>query len=129
MPDLTPQLRRVGVLCAGLESDPGLRAEIESGGFPGRGWAELADAIRAGAPRELAALLDAIDEAAGETGLDGVTDPTREFRPLPDGGPGVRTVTGWRCPQPHRCGRVELEGSPQCAVTGDALAWISVDSR
>ncbi|SEP46978.1 hypothetical protein [Amycolatopsis saalfeldensis] len=130
MPDLTPQLRRVGRLCASLESDDELRAEIERGGFPGRGWAELADAIRAGSPRELTTLLDAIEEAAGEADLDGVTDPTREFRPLPNGSaPVVRAVTGWRCPLPHRCGRVELAGSPRCAVTGDALTWISVDSR
>jgi hypothetical protein len=137
MPDLTPQLRRVGRLCASLESDTNLRTEIEGAGFPSRGWAELAYAIRAGSPHGLAAVLDAIEEAAGEAGLDGVTDPTREFRPLPNGVPpsvpGFRTVTGWRCPQLHRCGRVELAaeptGSPRCAVTGDSLTWISVDSR
>jgi len=133
MPDLTLQLRRVGRLCASLESDAELRDEIERAGFASRGWTELADAIRTGSPRDLTALLDAIEDAAGAAGLDGITHPTREFRPLPNGLPEFRAVTGWRCPHPHRCGRVELAAEPtdshRCAVTGDSLTWISVDSR
>lgn len=132
MADPTLELRRVGRLCASLESDAELKDEIERGGFPGRGWTELADAIRAGSSRELTALLDAIEDAAGAAGLDGVTHPTREFRPLPGNG-RVREITGLRCPHPRRCGRVEPaaepDGSRRCAVTGDPLAWISVDSR
>jgi hypothetical protein len=131
MRDSTPVLRRVGQLCASLESDAELRDTIEHAGFQRRGWNDLADAIRTGSPHKLTILLDAVEEAAAKAGLDGVTYPTREFRPIPSG-PGVRTISGWRCPHAHQCGRVHPSTDPtgirRCAVTGDALAWISVDS-
>jgi hypothetical protein len=132
MQDLTPILRRVGQLCASLESDAELRGEIESAGFAHWDWDHLADAIRTGSPHALTALLDAIEEAAVAAGLDGITYPTREFRPLPNGLPEFRAVSGWRCPHPHRCGRVysatDSTATHICAVTGDVLTRISVDS-
>ncbi|MFG3200405.1 hypothetical protein [Streptomyces sp. NPDC048192] len=134
MEDLTAVLRRVGLLCANLESDAELRDTIECAGFTGRGWADLADAIRTGSPDALRTLLDAVEDAAEAAGLDGITYPKREFRPLPNVSPaGIRTVSGWRCPHAHRCGRVHSTADPTdtrtCAVTGDPLAWISVDIR
>jgi len=133
MEDLTPVLRRVGQLCASLESDAELRDEIERAGFSSRNWADLADAIRIGSPDALTALLDAVEDAAVAAGLDGITYPTREFRPLSNGLPRFQTISGWRCPHVHRCGRVyptaDSTGTRTCAVTGDALNWISVDIR
>ena len=133
MENLTPVLRRIGQLCASLESDSELTEEIERAGFSSRGWADLADAIRTGSPDALTALLDAVEDAAAAAGLDGITYPTREFRPLPNGLPDVPTVSGWRCPHAHRCGRVhpaaDPSGTPTCAVTGDPLRRISVDIR
>jgi len=133
MEDLTPVLRRVGQLCATLESDAELRDELELAGFPGEGWDKLAEAVQAGAPQPVLALLDAVEAAAAAAGVDGVTHPTREFRPLPGGLPEFRTITGWRCPHVHRCGRVHPATDPSdvqtCAVTGDPLTWISLDSR
>jgi hypothetical protein len=132
MEDVTPILRRVGRLCESLESDAELRDEIEGAGFPSRGWEDLADAIRAGSAEALAKLLDAVEDAAAAAGLDGITYPNREFRPLPGDLPEFRTISGWRCPHRHRCGRVhsatDSAGLRECAVTGDALTWISVDS-
>ncbi|MGW7408391.1 hypothetical protein ACWGI9_32695 [Streptomyces sp. NPDC054833] len=132
MPDFTPILRRVSQLCESLESDAELREEIERAGFPSENWEELAAAIRAGSADALTELLDAVEDAAADAGLDGVTDPNREYKPLPCGLPDIRTVSGWRCPHPHRCGRVyaAVDPSPirRCAVTGDALTWISVES-
>jgi hypothetical protein len=133
MTDLTPVLRRVRELCAGLESDAELRADIERAGFPHRGWAQLAEAIRAGSADALTALLDAVEDAATATGLDSITYPTREYRPLSNGWPQFSTVSGWRCPHAHRCGRVEpaTESTEprRCAVTGEPLAWVSVEVR
>ncbi|MFI5631891.1 hypothetical protein ACIA8E_21465 [Streptomyces sp. NPDC051664] len=136
MPDLTPILRRVSQLCESLESDADLREEIERAGFPSENWEELAAAIRAGSADALTDLLDAVEDAAADAGLDGVTGPNREYKPLPsdrpDGLGGFRTVSGWRCPHPYRCGRAyaAVDPSPirRCAVTGDALTWISVES-
>jgi hypothetical protein len=132
MQDFTPVLRRIGQLCASLESDAELRDDIERAGFSNDGWADLAEAIRTGSPDAVAALLDAVENAAAKAGLDGVTYPTRDFHPLPDSSPGFRTVSGWRCPHPRRCGRVHLAANPgdirRCAVTGDTLTWISADS-
>ena len=133
MQDPTPILRRVGQLCQSLESDAELREEIELNGFPRRSWDELTTAIRAGSVATLVALLDAIEQAAAKAGLDGVTYPTREYRQLPGGLPEFRTVSGWRCPHAQRCGRAQPAADPSpirsCAVTGDELTWISVDSR
>lgn len=133
MEDLTPVLRRVGQLCVTLESDTELRDELELAGFPDEGWDELAEAVKAGSSQQMIALLDAVEGAAVAAGVDGVTHPTREFRPLPGGLPEFRAITGWRCPHTHRCGRVHPatdSGDVQtCAVTGDPLTWISVDSR
>lgn len=131
MDDLTPALRRVGQLCAGLEADAGLRDDIERAGLPSGGWTDLADALRTGSVDALTALLDAVEDAAEAAGLDGVTYPTREYRPLPGGLPGFQTVSGWRCPHARRCGRVhptaDAAATRTCAVTGDPLSWVSVD--
>lgn len=131
MQDFTPILRRVGQLCESLEADAELREEIERAGFPSGNWEDLAAAIRAGSADTLTVLLDAVEEAAADAGLDGITHPHREYRPLDEVLP-IRKVSGWRCPHSHRCGRVHAtaDASPvrRCAVTGDALTWISVDS-
>ncbi|MFB7270723.1 hypothetical protein [Streptomyces sp. NPDC056244] len=131
MQDLTPILRRVSQLCESLETDAELREEIERAGFPSNKWEDLAAAIRTGSADTLTALLDAVEDAAADAGLDGITHPHREYRPL-EGQEGFRPVSGWRCPHPHRCGRVyptaDASSVRRCAVTGDALTWISVDS-
>lgn len=132
MQDPTPIRRRAGQLCQSLESDAELREEIELAGFPSHSWDELAAAIRTGSAATLAALLDAVEQAAAQAGLDGVTYPTREYRQLPGGLPEFRTVSGWRCPHAQRCARVHPAANPSpvrnCAATGDELTWISVDS-
>jgi len=136
MQDFTPILRRVSQLCESLETDAELREEIERAGFPSGNWENLAAAIRTGSADTLTALLDAVEDAAADAGLDGITHPHREYRPLPGSLPGplpeFRTVSGWRCPHPRRCGRVyptaDASSVRRCAVTGDALTWISVDS-
>ncbi|HEY9328258.1 MAG TPA: hypothetical protein VIS09_08490 [Streptomyces sp.] len=130
MQNFTPILRRVSQLCESLETDAELREEIERAGFPSAGWADLAAAIRTGSADTLTALLDAVEDAAADAGLDGITHPHREYIPLDVSGFG--SVSGWRCPHLPRCGRVHptADASPvrRCAVTGDALTWISVDS-
>ena len=130
MQDFTPILRRVSQLCESLETDAELREEIERAGFPSGNWEDLAAAIRTGSADMLTALLDAVEDAAADAGLDGITHPHREYRPLDFD--GFRPVSGWRCPHPHRCGRVhatdDASSVRRCAVTGDALTWISVDS-
>jgi hypothetical protein len=132
MQDLTAVLRRAGQLCASLVSDAELKRVLDQAGFNARNWAKLSHAITTGSVQQLTALLDAVEEAAANAGLDGVTYPTREFRPLPPGLPGVRTISGWRCPHAHRCGRAhpaaDQRDAPRCAVTGDTLSWFSVDS-
>jgi hypothetical protein len=133
MQDATPVLRRCGQLCASLDSDTELRDELEHAGFSGRHWDELADAIRTGSPHAMSALLDQAEQAAAAAGIDGVTYPTREYRSLPNDPPEYRTISGWRCPHQNRCGRVQPSDDPadvqRCAITGDTLTWISVDSR
>ncbi|MFI6897415.1 hypothetical protein ACIBM4_25215 [Streptomyces sp. NPDC050256] len=130
MQNFTPILRRVSQLCESLETDAELREEIERAGFPSGRWEDLAAAIRTGSADTLTALLDDVEDAAADAGLDGITHPHREYIPLDVSGFG--TVSGWRCPHLHRCGRVhptsDATSVRRCAVTGDALTWISVDS-
>ena len=132
MQDPTPILRRAGQLCQSLESDPELREELErEGKLPSHSWDELAAAIRTGSVATLVTLLDAIERAAADAGLDGVTYPTREYHELPPT-PQYRNISGWRCPHAQRCGRVhpaaDRSAVRTCAATGDELTWISVES-
>ncbi|MET7645860.1 hypothetical protein ABZS83_19945 [Streptomyces sp. NPDC005426] len=132
MDDLTPAQQRIAHLCTSLESDETLRAELEQAGFSAEDWAALVATVRTGAAWDVTSLLDALEEAAAAAGLDGVTSPTRDFRLLPVHSPGMRTVSGWRCPHARPCGRVEAGAAPQperrCELTGDPLAWVSVTS-
>lgn len=100
MQDPTPIRRRAGQLCQSLESDAELREEIELAGFPSHSWDELAAAIRTGSAATLAALLDAVEQAAAQAGLDGVTYPTREYRQLPGGLPEFRPSADGDAPTP-----------------------------
>jgi hypothetical protein len=76
-------------------------------------------------PAEVAAALDALDEAAARAGIDGLTTGSRAYRPVtwPVGAPQY----GWVCPQ-RRCGRAETEPSDGddyvCAITGAPLTRI-----
>jgi hypothetical protein len=125
-------LRRVTRLCSGLDVDATLRDELRRAGFSKRNWARLVDAVRRGESGSLLPLLDAVEAAATAAGLDGVTVATRQYQPLPGNSPGVRTVSGWRCPHPRRCERVAAGADPgdppRCALTNDPLAWVSVTS-
>ena len=76
-------------------------------------------------PAEVAAALDALDEAAVRAGIDGLTTGARGYRPVtwPVGAPQY----GWVCPQ-RRCSRAETEpadgGGYVCAITGAPLTRI-----
>lgn len=132
MQDIALALRRVTRLCTGLGSDATLRDELLRAGFSKRDWTRLVDAVRRGESDSLIPLLDAVEDAATAAGLDGVTVTTRQYQPLPGNSPGVRTVSGWRCPHPRRCERLHAgadpSDAPRCGLTGDSLAWVSVTS-
>jgi hypothetical protein len=77
-------------------------------------------------PAEVAAILDTLDEAAVQAGIDGLTTGTRGYRPVtwPVGAPQY----GWVCPQ-RRCSRAETESANGgdtlvCAITGAPLTRI-----
>jgi hypothetical protein len=129
--DLPMVLRRVARLCTSLAKNESLRHELQQAGFPAEEWESLADAIHDTADSQrLTPLLDAIEDAAAKTGLDGLTSPVRQFEPLPAPSSGYRTVSGWRCPHPRRCGRVDLDAkvAPVCALTQDPLTQVTVTS-
>ena len=132
MRDIPPVIRRIGGLCAKLEADSDLRNVLDESGISHDYWARLVEAVRQGETETLPALLDELEEAAAGAGLDGVTIETREYKPLPDSSPGVRTVTGWRCPHTEPCGRAEVGADQRierrCGLTGDPLAWAGVTS-
>jgi hypothetical protein len=125
-------MRRIGRLCATLESDPTIRDLLIESGVSGDTWIRIVDAARRGESAELVPLLDELEEAAASASLDGVTDTTREYQPLSPRQPGLRTVDGWRCPHARPCGRAEVGADPRierrCELTGDPLAWASVTS-
>lgn len=125
-------IRRIGSLCAALEADSDLRDVLDETGISPDFWTRIVEAVRRGAVEELPALLNELEKAAADGGLDGITIETREYKPLPSFSPGVRTVGGWRCPHTQPCGRVEI-GLDQpvehrCGLTGDPLTRVRVTS-
>lgn len=130
MQDTSPAVRQAGLLCARLETDPGLRETLEEARISDGFWAHIAEAVRRGETNELTSLLEELEKRAAMVGLDGVTVETREYKriALP---PSV-TVAGWRCPHPQPCGRAEVGADRgterRCELTGDLLKWVSVTS-
>jgi len=130
--DISPAIRRIGRLCANLEADSTLRELLTESGVSGSTWARIVEAVRQGESDKLIPLLDELEDAAASASLDGVTGTTRAYQPLPAASPGLRTVSGWRCPHPRPCGRAEVGADPRidrrCELTGDPLAWAIVTS-
>jgi len=130
--DIHPAIRRIGRLCVSLEADPTLRGLLTESGVSGSTWARIVEAVRQGESDKLIPLLEELEDAAANASLDGVTGMTREYQPLPGSSPGLRTVSGWRCPHMQPCGRAEVGADPRierrCELTGDPLAWASVTS-
>jgi hypothetical protein len=126
-------MTRVAALCANLDLDPRLREALDDGGLTDTEWDALVAAVRAGRPGDdIVSLLDAVEEAAGSAGLDGISTGPRGFEPLPGGTAGTRAVRGWRCPHPRPCGRGEPDRggrAPACALTGDPLAPVRIVSE
>jgi len=131
--DIPPAVKRIGSLCAKLEADADLRDLLDEEGLSADFWARIVEAVREGDVGSLIPLLTELEDVAAKAGLDGVTVGTREYRSLPISSPGVRTVSGWRCPHAQPCGRVEVGADPgierRCELTGDPLSWASVTSR
>ncbi|WP_143229457.1 hypothetical protein [Actinophytocola xanthii] len=122
---------RISQLCERLARDATLQDVLTQGGVNVEEWDALYEAVLAGAdPQALTGLLDRIDLIADHLGLDPVTSGSREYRPLPTGLPGYRSVEAWRCPHQRACGRSQVGGStaPTCGLTGDALEQIRVVS-
>jgi hypothetical protein len=130
--DIPSAVGRIGYLCANLETDSTLGGELRAAGLSSGDWDQLVAAMRRGEADALTPLLDAVEAAAENACVDGVTTSTREYRPLRSPDP-PRTVSGWRCPHAIRCGRAEIGANPQvqrrCALTGDPLEWASVTSQ
>ncbi|MEU8232256.1 hypothetical protein AB0C12_21950 [Actinoplanes sp. NPDC048967] len=127
-------MTRLAALCANLDLDPRLREALDDGGLTGTQWDALVAVVRAGRPDDavVVALLDAVEDAAGSAGLDGISTGPRGFEPLPGGTAGTRAVHGWRCPHPRPCGRGEPDRAgraPACALTGDPLAPVRIVSE
>ncbi|WP_037064442.1 hypothetical protein [Pseudonocardia acaciae] len=105
---------------------------LTESGLSDGAWTRIVEAVRRGQADELIPLLDELEDAAANAGLDGVTGSAREYRPLPASSPGVRTVSGWRCPHTHPCGRAEVGADRgierRCELTGDPMAWAHVTS-
>lgn len=131
MQDIPSAVRRIGYLCGNLETDGTLRAELLAAGLSSGDWDLLVAAMRQGKADALPQLLDAVEAAAENASVDGVTSSVREYRPLARSRPRM-TISGWRCPHVIRCGRAEVGADPQverwCALTGDPLEWASVTS-
>jgi hypothetical protein len=129
--DIPLVVRRIGSLCAALEADSDLR-ELLDEGIARDFWTRIVEAVRQGATEKFPELLNELEKAAADGGLDGITIETREYKPLPPFSPGVRTVGGWRCPHARPCGRVEVGPDqpvePGCELTGDPLAQVHVTS-
>jgi hypothetical protein len=130
--DIPLAIRRTGRLCANLQADPTLRGVLTESGVSDSTWARIVEAVRQGESDKLIPLLDELEDAAANASLDGITGTMREYRPLPASSPGLRTVSGWRCPHARPCGRAEVGADPRierrCELTGDPLAWASVTS-
>jgi len=123
---------RVNRLCRSVGDDPTLPATLVDAGMTAEQWTSIITAVRNGAaPRELAALLDLVDQAGAEVGVDGVTTGGRLFQPIPDAAAGFRTTHAWRCPHPHPCDHLQLghqSTPPVCPLTGDTLNLVTVVS-
>jgi hypothetical protein len=122
---------RIAQLCERLARDATLQDLLTQGGVTADEWDALYEAVLAGAdPQTLTELLDRTDQVADHVGLDPVTTGIREYRPLPAGLPGYRSVEAWRCPHQRACGRSQVGGStvPTCGLTGDTLEQVRVVS-
>ncbi|MFF8595805.1 hypothetical protein ACF061_31045 [Streptomyces sp. NPDC015220] len=133
MQDIHPAVRQIALLCASLEADGTLRAELADAGLSEGTWARMTEAVRRGEADRLAPMLEELEAVAERAGLDGVTVTSRAYQVLPDSDPPSRTISGWRCPHARPCGRAEVGADPgterRCALTGDPLVWASVTSR
>ncbi|MFF4752167.1 hypothetical protein ACWD5R_10745 [Streptomyces sp. NPDC002514] len=115
---------RVEALCAQLSRWPSVRETIAGGGA-GDALDALMTLLRDRAepdPARVEALLDAIDRAAAQSGLAGLTSGVRgPVPPLPRGIRPAPGPLGWTCPL-GRCSRVVLAGestdTPVCAAAG-----------
>jgi len=115
---------RVGLLCEQLSTWASLGDIIRAGGA-GRELKTLTSLLGAEADpdqAQVAALVDAVEEACARQGLPGLA--RRAVGPqgvpaLPPGMPGRSAIAGWTCPV-GRCDRVvtpdEASRSPVCAV-------------
>jgi hypothetical protein len=97
-------------------------------------WQALAAAVSAGDESATVVVLDELEHAAAEAGVDGLTvGHTRQYRQLPGSGSAPVAVAGWsQCPHARPCSRVHRTGhttSPVCAISGDAFTPVSVTAR
>lgn len=124
---------RIEHLCTHM-SDEGFRRLAAEYGVA-EALLRIIDAVRTGTPpAELAADLDAVDDAFARHGTSGVTSGTREYRELPaiPGLPGPVAghpeLVARVCPAPRRCPRLVLgaDAPAECAITGLPLFEIVV---
>lgn len=118
---------RLARLCA-QAGDGGLRERAGRFGA-GAEWDRVCAAVRSGAlGPEVAADLDALDDAFARHGVDGLTTGGRGYEPL-RGGRSRPVVTVWACPADRACARLEpqegrwarLRPAPRCGLTGSPL--------
>jgi hypothetical protein len=112
-------------VCLAL-GDPGFREIVDRAGATGT-LDRIVVALTTDGPAAPAGLADdlvLLNDQLTRYGLDGLTESTRDYRPLP-GAPGHPVVEVFRCPH-ERCGRIDAgphtaADPPWCAAAGRPL--------